>query len=195
MEKASSTFLRYAPGYANDVVSFLSTEKIPVVLAIWAITADSRSSTPPLLSPLSPVNSADSSSTLPPAASSTTTTPLLTVSNSILLFTFLSLSRLGVWVCDLATQQLTTMLVPVRHRSSFAGVESSITNVFELAGALASIAFPEPREYPWLASASLGACVLSWALYAGWVRRRRGHLVHLEKVVGEGGCLGKKGGR
>lgn len=196
-------FAQICPGYANDVVSFLSAEKIPVVLAIWAITADSKSPTPPSLSPLSPSpsgNSGNSFSTLPPASSTsskndTTTTPLFTVSNSILLFTFLSLSRLGVWVCDLATQQLTTTLVPVRHRSSFAGVESSITNVFELAGALASIAFPEPREYPWLASASLGACVLSWALYAGWVRRRRGHLVHLEKVVGEGGCLGKKGGR
>ncbi|KXJ91986.1 hypothetical protein Micbo1qcDRAFT_58857 [Microdochium bolleyi] len=146
---------------------------IPVVLAIWIITAD-----------LAPNPPASDSPTL-----TTTTTTTRSISNSVILFTFLSLSRLGVWVFDLTTQQLTQTLVPSRNRSSFAGVEASVTNIFELAGALASIAFPSPRQYPHLATASLAACALSWALYAGWVRRRRGHLVHLDRVVPGGDCL------
>ncbi|KAH7026507.1 uncharacterized protein B0I36DRAFT_366064 [Microdochium trichocladiopsis] len=163
---------------------------IPVVLAIWIITADAKPSTP---------SSSSTTLTATTITTSDTSDTMLNISNSIILFSFLSLSRLGVWVFDLTTQQLTQTLVPPQSRSSFAGVENSITNVFELAGAMASIAFPDPRQYPYLASASLAACVLSWALYAGWVRRRRGHLVHCDKmediIVGAGGGRCLKGRR
>jgi len=100
---------------------------------------------------------------------------------SMLLFSFLAFSRLGVWIFDLTTQQLTQTLVPKTQRSSFAGVENSVVNVFEVLGAAAAIAFPRVEQYPWLALASLVSVMVSWCMYAYWVRAQRGHLIHWEK--------------
>lgn len=111
---------------------------------------------------------------------------------SVVLFSFLAFSRLGVWVFDLTTQQLTQTLVPTHQRSSFAGTENSIVNVFELLGAGAAIAFPRMEQYKWLALASLVSVVISLIMYAGWVRRQRGHLLHWEKVA-HSICVGDRG--
>lgn len=108
---------------------------------------------------------------------------------SLMLFGFLAFSRLGVWVFDLTTQQLTQTSVAADERSAFAGAENSIINVFELVGAGAAMAFPRMEQYKYLALASLGSVMMSWVLYAGWVRTKRGHLVHLEKL-GQNICKG-----
>ncbi|GAP82642.1 putative solute carrier family 40 (iron-regulated transporter) protein [Rosellinia necatrix] len=102
---------------------------------------------------------------------------------SVVLFSFLAFSRLGVWVYDLTTQQLTQTLVDRTRRSSFAGVESSVVNVFEVLGAAAAIAFPRVEQYRWLALASLASVLMSWCMYAWWVNSQRGHLVHWEKIT------------
>lgn len=101
---------------------------------------------------------------------------------SLVLFTFLAMSRFGVWVFDLTTQQLTQTLVPAHQRSSFAGVETSVINIFEVCGAGAAIAFPKVEQFKWLCVASFGTIVVSWVMYAAWVRGQRGHLVHWEKL-------------
>ena len=101
---------------------------------------------------------------------------------SLVLFSFLAFSRLGVWIFDLTTQQLTQTLVHKTQRASFAGVENSVINVFEVLGAAAAIAFPRVEQYRWLALASLVSVALSWCLYAWWVRAQRGHLIHWEKL-------------
>ncbi|KAI0880378.1 uncharacterized protein GGS22DRAFT_175119 [Annulohypoxylon maeteangense] len=106
---------------------------------------------------------------------------------SIVLFSFLAFSRLGVWIFDLTTQQLTQTLVAQHQRSSFAGTENSVVNIFELLGASAAIAFPRTEQYRWLALASLMTVIVSWIMYAFWVRRERGHLVHWEKLA-QGFC-------
>lgn len=110
---------------------------------------------------------------------------------SIVMFSFLAFSRFGVWVFDLTTQQLTQTMVPQHERSSFAGTENSIVNIFELLGAGASIAFPRIEQYRWLALASLVSVVISWVMYAAWVRRQRGHLVHWEKLT-QGLCVNER---
>ncbi|KAI3332694.1 Ferroportin1-domain-containing protein [Ustulina deusta] len=141
---------------------------IPVVLALWAISAqrdpnageDTRALIPRFADDKAPLN----------------------VGWSVILFSFLSFSRLGVWVFDLTTQQLTQTSVYSTQRSSFAGVENSVINVFEVLGAAAAIAFPRVEQYRWLALASLVSVVASWCLYAWWVRSQRGHLVHWEKL-------------
>lgn len=108
-----------------------------------------------------------------------------------MLFGFLASSRLGVWIFDLTTQQLTQTLVASHHRASFAGVENSVVNVFELAGAASAIVFPQIGQYKWLALASLVTVGISWTMYAVWVRVQRGHLFHWNKLI-QGFCFGEE---
>lgn len=110
--------------------------------------------------------------------------PSLLITTTI--FAFLSLSRLGLWIFDLTTQQLTQTIVPSHQRSSFAGVENSFISFFELGQWVAGIVFSRPEDFKWLAVGSFAAVGVSLCLYAGWIWRRRGHLVHwdrLEKVL------------
>ncbi|KAI1375542.1 Ferroporti-1 [Hypoxylon crocopeplum] len=156
-------------------VSWQTINTIPVVLALWAISAQ-RDET-------------ESLSALAPRLITEQAAP--NVGWSIILFSFLACSRLGVWVFDLTTQQLTQTLVPQHQRSSFAGTENSVVNIFELLGAGAAIAFPRTEQYRWLALASLVSVVIGWIMYAVWVRRRRGHLVHWEKLT-QGMCVSER---
>ncbi|KAL7628232.1 hypothetical protein AAE478_002431 [Parahypoxylon ruwenzoriense] len=148
-------------------ISWQLINTVPVVLALWAISAqiDKAQSLPAFARRMAAAEQASPS-----------------VGWSVILFSFLAMSRLGVWLFDLTTQQLTQTLVPQHQRSSFAGTENSIVNVFELFGAGTAIAFPRTEQYPWLALASLVSVVISWVMYAAWVRRERGHLVHWEKL-------------
>ncbi|KAI5919247.1 Ferroportin1-domain-containing protein [Camillea tinctor] len=153
-------------------ISWQLINTVPVVLALWVIAAQR-----------------DEAENLPTFVKRfIAERPPLDIGWSILLFSFLAFSRLGVWVFDLTTQQLTQTLVAPTQRSSFAGVENSVVNVFELLGAGTAIAFPRTEQYRWLALASLVSVVVSWLMYAVWVHRQRGHLVHWEKL-GEGFCL------
>ncbi|KAG4026511.1 hypothetical protein MFRU_040g00690 [Monilinia fructicola] len=108
----------------------------------------------------------------------------------LLLFTTLSFSRLGLWIFDLTTQQLTQTLVASSHRSSFTGCEYSLVAFFELGNNVMAMIWSRPEQFKWVALVSLGAVIVSAVLYAGWVRSVRGHLVHWERV---GGCAGKCG--
>ena len=101
--------------------------------------------------------------------------------SALTLFFFLSLSRLGLWIYDLTTQQLTqTMTIP-SQRSAFTGVEYSFVSLFELSHNIAAIVLHRPQDFKWLASGSLCAVAISTFAYAGWVWKMRGHLVHWEK--------------
>ncbi|OTA54297.1 hypothetical protein K449DRAFT_297607, partial [Hypoxylon sp. EC38] len=144
-------------------MSWQLVNTVPVVLALWAIAAQMEQ---------------ESISAFARRIITEQASP--NVGWSIVLFSFLAFSRLGVWVFDLTTQQLTQTLVPQNQRSSFAGTENSVVNIFELLGAGTAIAFPRTDQYKWLATASLMSVVISWVMYAGWVRQQRGHLVHWE---------------
>ncbi|KAI1107694.1 Ferroporti-1 [Jackrogersella minutella] len=153
-------------------MSWQVVNTFPVVLALWAISVRQEG--------------AESFSTFAQRIIGEQASP--SVGWSIVLFSFLAFSRLGVWVFDLTTQQLTQTLVPQHQRSSFAGTENSVVNIFELLGAGSAIAFPRTEQYKWLALASLVTVVISWVMYAVWVRRQRGHLVHWEKLA-QGICV------
>ncbi|KAI1443980.1 Ferroporti-1 [Annulohypoxylon stygium] len=152
-------------------MSWQLVNTFPVVLALWAISAQ-KDETESLLTVARRIIYEQASPS---------------VGWSIVLFSFLAFSRLGVWVFDLTTQQLTQTLVPQHQRSSFAGTENSVVNIFELLGAGAAIAFPRTEQYRWLALASLVTVIVSWIMYAFWVRQQRGHLVHWEKLA-QGFC-------
>ncbi|KAI2622920.1 Ferroporti-1 [Hypomontagnella submonticulosa] len=157
-------------------MSWQLVNTVPVVLALWAISAQKGDGE---------ILSAPTRDTIMKQAAPS-------VGWSVVLFSFLAFSRLGVWVFDLTTQQLTQTLVPQNQRSSFAGTENSVVNVFELLGAGAAIAFPRTEQYRWLALASLVSVMISWVMYAAWVRRQRGHLVHWEKLA-QGFCVSERG--
>ncbi|APA06317.1 hypothetical protein sscle_01g010870 [Sclerotinia sclerotiorum 1980 UF-70] len=136
---------------------------IPVTLILWT------------LSSIIPTNSTP---TLLPRTIPSTNSILL----PLLLFTTLSFSRLGLWIFDLTTQQLTQTLVTPTQRSSFTGCEYSLVAFFELGNNVMAMIWSRPEQFKWLAFVSLGAVGLSAVLYAAWVRSVRGHLVHWEWV-------------
>ncbi|KAM0146907.1 hypothetical protein ACHAQE_010512, partial [Botrytis cinerea] len=146
---------------------------IPVTLILWVLSTSTPIPSTPLfpriVSPLTP-----SSPFLP-----------------LLLFTSLSLSRLGLWIFDLTTQQLSQTLIAPTHRSSFAGCEYSLVALFELGNYVMAILWSRQDQFRWVAVVSLMAVGVSSVVYAGWVRSVRGHLVHWERV---GRCGGKCGG-
>lgn len=102
---------------------------------------------------------------------------------ALALFTFLSLSRIGLWIFDLTTQQLTQTLVESTNRSLIAGVETSLASAFELGNYVAVIFLNRPSQFKYLAMGSICAVGLSAAIYAGWVWKMRGHLVHWERLA------------
>ena len=145
------------------------------MLSLWILTSDS---TMQKLSPL-----------LSRLLTTMTTAPQPLIYCT--LFVFISLSRLGLWIFDLTTQQLTQTMVPPSSRSSFAGVENSITNIFELGQWIGAIILHRPEQFKWLVLGSFLCVGLSMIIYAGWVRRVRGHLVHWENM---GKCKSLIGG-
>jgi iron-regulated transporter 1 len=135
--------------------------QLPVCLALWALSPATKS----------PDNALKHiTSTSPPAIV------------ALVLFSFLSLSRLGLWIFDLTTQQLTQTMVAPSHRSAFAGVENSFVSFFELGNYVTAMILSRPSEFKYLATGSLAAVALSTLVYAGWVWKMRGHLVHWERL-------------
>ncbi len=102
--------------------------------------------------------------------------------NAAMLFLFLSISRLGLWVFDLTTQEVTQSRVTPAQRSSFAGTEMAFVSLFELSQWVFATVFPRPEQFRYLAAGSLAAVGCSLVMYSTWVRRQRGHLVHWEKL-------------
>lgn len=68
--------------------------------------------------------------------------------------------------------------VPPSHRGSFSTVETSFQNLFELLSYVSTIIFSQPDQFQWPAVISAAAVYTAGALYASFVRRRRGHLLH-----------------
>ena len=110
----------------------------------------------------------------------TGTTDIIT---SITLFFFLSSSRLGLWIYDLTTQQLTQTMTDPSQRSAFAGMENSFVAMFELVQNIVIIVLSRPQQFQWVAGMSFGTVLISTIMYAAWVWRMRGHLVHWDTVL------------
>lgn len=143
---------------------------IPVVLAVFQISKDLS------YRAVIPGSTSSLSSLTPNSIGS------ITALAAITLFLPLSFSRLGLWVFDLTTQELAQTHVPPAQRSSFAGTETALASLFELLQWLAAAVWNKPEDFRWLALGSLGAVGTSLVIYSGWVRRRRGHLVHWRRL-------------
>ena len=168
------------------------------MFAIWQLSPASASSAPPS-SRSFPSNFIIYDSLIPSAVASTyhsfeaRLSPLKGLSpasplSTIFLFFFLSISRLGLWTLDLSTQEITQTRVPPETCSSFAGTERAFIALCELGQWIFAAILSKPGQFKWLAAGSLCAVGTAAGAYAGWVRGRRGHLIHLEAFRKSHGC-------
>lgn len=61
----------------------------------------------------------------------------------------------------------------------------ALQNIFELVSFMLTIIFPRPEQFKYPVLISYGAIGTAAISYAAYVRKERGHLVHLSKL-----CLG-----
>ena len=73
--------------------------------------------------------------------------------------------------------------VEADDRGSFSSTEASLQNIFELASFTSTLVFPRPEEFRYPALLSAVAVLIAGSLYAEFVRRRRGHLLHTSNCI------------
>ena len=100
------------------------------------------------------------------------------------------MSRVGLWGFDMAVQVIVQEEVEAQSRGLFSSIEASCQNAFELCSYATTIVFSRPDQFGGPVLISGVAAFTAAALYAWFVRLRRGHLVHLSDCVKK-----SKGGR
>ncbi|OJD29534.1 iron-regulated transporter [Diplodia corticola] len=93
------------------------------------------------------------------------------------------LSRVGLWGYDLSAQVIIQEEVEAERRGAFSSVEASWQSVFELCSYVSTIVFSRPEQFQWPVLLSCMAVFSAGGLYASFVRRRRGHLLHFSKCI------------
>ncbi|KAL8243744.1 hypothetical protein R6Q59_010002 [Mikania micrantha] len=88
-------------------------------------------------------------------------------------------SRMGLWSFDLVAQLLIQNSIDASQRGVFSSAEASLQNFFELCTFAMTIVFSRPDQFKYPALVSLIATYCAAALYAKFVRDRRGHLIHV----------------
>ncbi|KAF2030566.1 hypothetical protein EK21DRAFT_100426 [Setomelanomma holmii] len=101
-----------------------------------------------------------------------------------------ALSRLGLWGFDLSVQYLVQDDAPAAARGSFSAIEMSLQNIFELLSFATTMVFYRPEDFRISIYISAGAIATSAACFAGFVRQKRGHLLHTDKCLKR---MGKRG--
>jgi iron-regulated transporter 1 len=89
----------------------------------------------------------------------------------MILFTFLSLSRVGHIAIQLMVQELGQVEIPVSQRSTFAGTEQSFHSMGELCHWAATVVWSRPSQFGWLALGSLGFVGVSTIVYVWWAEK------------------------
>jgi len=91
--------------------------------------------------------------------------------------------RVGLWGFDLCAQSIVQEEVNEQSRGAFSAVEASFQNLFELLSYLTTIVFSRTNQFQWPTVISVTAVYVAGGTYAVYVRRRRGHLVHLAGCI------------
>jgi iron-regulated transporter 1 len=102
------------------------------------------------------------------------------------------LSRLGLWGFDLSVQYLVQEDAPPASRGSFSAIEMSLQNLFELLSFATTMIWYKPQDFFIPIYISAGAIASSAACFAGFVRQKRGHLLHTDRCLKRMGRGGKK---
>jgi iron-regulated transporter 1 len=69
------------------------------------------------------------------------------------------------------------------NRGAFSSVEAAWQNAFELCSYISTVIFSHPEQFQWPGLLSVIAVYTAGVLYAAFVRKRRGHLLHLSRLV------------
>jgi iron-regulated transporter 1 len=93
------------------------------------------------------------------------------------------LSRVGLWGFDLSVQFLVQEDAPEATRGSFSAIEMSLQNVFELLSFATTMVWWRPEDFKIPIYISAGAIATSAACFAGFVRQKRGHLLHTDRCL------------
>jgi iron-regulated transporter 1 len=115
------------------------------------------------------------------------------------LATAVAFSRIGLWGFDLSAQNiiqdvcivsvLSAQIPPANNltpaqevqgdrRGMFSTTEASFQNVFDMVSWALTIVWSDPNSFQWPALVSFAAVYVAGGLYASFLRRRRGHLIH-----------------
>ncbi|KAF8531418.1 Ferroporti-1 [Gautieria morchelliformis] len=92
-------------------------------------------------------------------------------------------SRVGLWGFDLCAQMVIQEGVESDFRGSFSSLEASFQNAFELCSYALTIIFARPDQFRYPVSMSSVVVLVAGGLYALFVRKRRGHLLHLSACM------------
>lgn len=105
-----------------------------------------------------------------------------------------ALSRVGLWCFDLSMQNIVqdvrsttityssvlTFMQEVQGdcRGTFSAMETAFQNVFDLLAWGLTTIWSKPNDFQWPVIISVAAVYVAGGLYASFLRRRRGHLIH-----------------
>ncbi|KAH7138388.1 Ferroporti-1 [Dendryphion nanum] len=101
----------------------------------------------------------------------------------------IALSRIGLWGFDLCAQFLIQDNVPEASRGKFSANEAALQNLFELGSFAITMIFPRPEQFKIPVYVSVGAITISAIIFAGFVRKKRGHLLHTSRCFKRQGKL------
>ena len=93
------------------------------------------------------------------------------------------LSRIGLWGFDLCAQSIVQEEVDEHTRGAFSSVEASFQNLFELLSYMTTVVFSRTDQFQWPVIISVIAVYAAAGTYAIFVRRRRGHLIHVASCM------------
>ncbi|AEO66491.1 uncharacterized protein THITE_128637 [Thermothielavioides terrestris NRRL 8126] len=93
-------------------------------------------------------------------------------------------SRIGLWGFDLSAQNIVQDEVQGDRRGVFSTTETSLQNVFDMLSWAMTIIWSDPNSFQWPVLVSCVAVYVAGGLYASFLRRRRGHLIHAPSCLG-----------
>ena len=72
--------------------------------------------------------------------------------------------------------------VEAENRGAFSSVEAAFQSAFELLSYASTIIFSRPQQFKWPSLISVLAVTTANLAYTAFVYKRRGHLIHTEKL-------------
>lgn len=93
------------------------------------------------------------------------------------------LSRVGLWGFDLCAQLIIQEEVRGPQRGEFSSTEASLQNAFELLSYVSTMVWSRPSQFRYPALLSVVVVYVSAFLFGKFLRGRRGHLLHLSRLV------------
>ncbi|KAH6626611.1 Ferroporti-1 [Chaetomium sp. MPI-SDFR-AT-0129] len=92
-------------------------------------------------------------------------------------------SRIGLWGFDLTAQNIVQDEVQGDRRGIFSTTETSFQNVFDMFAWVLTIIWSKPSSFQWPVLVSVAAVYIAGGFYASFLRRRRGHLIHVPSCL------------